>query len=92
MRAPTSAIRYVEGDTDFIFGRGTTVFDHCDIDTMGNNKTSGTATAAPSTEVTNPYGFLYISSKFTAAANVGAGSTYLARQWYESSRRRRSAR
>ena len=32
---------YVEGDTDFIFGRGTTVFDHCEIHTMGNNKTTG---------------------------------------------------
>jgi len=77
---------YIEGDTDFIFGRGTTVFDHCEIHTKGNNKTSGTATGAPSTEVTNPYGFLYISSKFTADSNVVAGSTYLARQWYESSR------
>ena len=82
---------YVEGDTDFIFGRGTTVFDHCEIHTMGNNKTtgpqmSGTATGAPSTEVTNPYGFLYISCKFTADANVATGSTYLARQWYEGNR------
>jgi len=84
---------YVEGDTDFIFGRGTTVFDHCEIHTMGNNKNTngtdkvtGTATAAPSTEVTNPYGFLYISCKFTADANVTPGGTYLARQWYESSR------
>ena len=29
---------YFEGDTDFIFGRGTTVFDHCEIHTMGNSK------------------------------------------------------
>ncbi len=77
---------YVEGDTDFIFGRGTTVFDHCEIHTMGNNKTTGTATGAPSTEVSNLYGFLYISCKFTADTNVAAGGTYLARQWYESSR------
>ena len=83
---------YIEGDTDFIFGRGTTVFDHCEIHTMGNNKTSsgtprsGTATGAPSTEVTNLYGFLYISCKFTADTNVVAGGTYLARQWYEGNR------
>ena len=77
---------YVEGDTDFIFGRGTTVFDHVEVHTMGNSKTSGTATGAPSTELTNPYGFLYISCKFTADANVVAGSTFLARQWWESSR------
>ncbi len=84
---------YIEGDTDFIFGRGTTVFDHCEIHTMGNNKTtsgtpkvSGTATGAPSTEVTNLYGFLYISSNFTADSNVVAGSTFLARQWYEGNR------
>ncbi len=77
---------YVAGDTDFIFGRGTTVFDHVEVHTMGNSKTSGTATGAPSTELTNPYGFLYISCKFTADANVVAGSTFLARQWWESSR------
>ena len=77
---------YVEGDTDFIFGRGTTVFDHCEIHTMGNNKTTGTATGAPSTEVSNQYGFLYISCKFTADTTVATGGTYLARQWYESSR------
>ena len=53
---------------------------------MGNNKTSGTATGAPSTEVSNLYGFLYISSKFTADANVTAGGTFLARQWFESNR------
>ena len=77
---------YFEGDTDFIFGRGTTVFDHCEIHTKGNNKISGTATSAPSTEVSNKYGFLYVSSKFTADATVVAGSTYLARQWWEGSR------
>jgi len=77
---------YVEGDTDFIFGRGTVVFDHCEIHTMGNSKQSGTATAAPSTELLNDYGFLYSSCRFTADANVTAGSTFLARQWFESNR------
>jgi pectinesterase len=77
---------YVEGDTDFIFGRGTTVFDHCEVHTRGNNKLSGTATSAPSTEVSNQYGFLYVSSNFTADSNVAANTTYFARQWYESSR------
>ena len=77
---------YIEGDTDFIFGRGTTVFDHCEIHTKGNSKIMGTATGAPSTEITNKYGFLYISSKFTADGNVAAGTTYLARQWYEGNR------
>ncbi len=77
---------YFEGDTDFIFGRGTSVFDHCEIHTMGNSKITGTATGAPSTEVSNKYGFLYISSKFTADSNVTPGGTYLARQWYEGNR------
>lgn len=75
---------YIEGDTDFIFGRGTSVFDHCEIKTVGTNRTTGTSAAAPSTEVTNKYGFLFISSKFTADANVTAAS--LARQWFEGSR------
>ena len=77
---------YIAGDTDFIFGRGTTVFDHCEIHTMGNNKTTGTATAAPSTELLNNYGFLYSSCKFTADATVAAGGTYFARQWFEGNR------
>jgi pectinesterase len=77
---------YIEGDTDFIFGRGTTVFDHCEVHTRGNNKVSGTATAAPSTEITNPNGFLFISSNFTADSNVAANTTYLARQWFEGNR------
>jgi pectinesterase len=75
---------YIEGDTDFIFGRGTSVFDHCEIKTVGNFKTSGTSVAAPSTEVSNDYGFLFISSRFTADANVT--QAFLARQWFEGSR------
>lgn len=77
---------YIAGDTDFIFGRGTTVFDHCEIHTMGNSKQSGTATGAPSTELLNAYGFLYSSCNFTADSNVAADSTYLARQWFEGNR------
>ncbi|MFZ5892681.1 MAG: pectinesterase family protein [Myxococcota bacterium] len=75
---------YIEGDTDFIFGRGTAVFDHCEVKTVGTVKTSGTCAAAPSTEVTNPYGFLFISSQFTADANVT--SAFFARQWFEGTR------
>jgi pectinesterase len=75
---------YIEGDTDFIFGRGTSVFDHCEIKTVGSFKTSGTSVAAPSTEVSNDYGFLFISSRFTADANVT--QAFLARQWFEGSR------
>ncbi len=72
---------YVEGDTDFIFGRGTFVLDGCTIHSVTNRVDSGVV-AAPSTDARNPYGILFINSTFTADA--GAGAIHLARAWDES--------
>jgi len=71
---------YVEGDVDFIFGRGTAVFDGCTIRalTRGSTSNNGYITAA-STEITNPYGLLFYQCNLTS--NAPANSVYLGRPW-----------
>ena len=44
---------YVEGDTDFIFGRGTAVLDGCTIQSL-TSRTAGGVVIAPSTDSRNP--------------------------------------
>jgi pectinesterase len=75
---------YIEGDESFIAGRGTPVFDHCEIHSLGARKPTGGIIAAPSTDLTNPHGFLFISSQFTADAS--ATEVFLGHQWFEGSR------
>jgi pectinesterase len=72
---------YVEGDTDFIFGRGTVVLDGVTINSL-KTKTGGTP-LAPSTAAGNPYGFLVVNSTFTAETGLAVNSTYLGRAWDE---------
>ncbi|MCH7232392.1 pectinesterase family protein [Glycomyces sp. L485] len=71
---------YVEGDVDFIFGRGTAVFDNCTIRSLdrGSSNNNGYITAA-STELSNPYGFLIYRSELVSDAPNG--SVYLGRPW-----------
>lgn len=74
---------YVEGDTDFIFGRGTFVLDGCTIHSV-TNRTANGVVLAPSTPWQNPYGILIINGTFTADAAAAAQSTHLGRAWDES--------
>lgn len=74
---------YVEGDTDFIFGRATFVLDGCAIQSRSNRTTSG-AVLAPSTDSRNPYGILVANSTLTAEAGLPDGSIQLGRAWDES--------
>ncbi|WP_433828227.1 pectinesterase family protein [Actinoplanes sp. CA-015351] len=71
---------YIEGDVDFIFGRGTAVFEKCTINalTRGSSSNNGYLTAA-STSDKNPYGFLITDSTITS--NAPAGTVYLGRPW-----------
>ena len=78
---------YVEGDTDFIFGRATAVFDGCTITYVSARKKNSTH-ISPSTESTHPFGFLFIKSKFLGDAGMPTGSAataYLGRAWDDSS-------
>jgi pectin methylesterase-like acyl-CoA thioesterase len=72
---------YVEGDVDFIFGRGTAVFDRCTIRalTRGSSSNNGYVTAAATTN-TNAYGFLF--SQCTLTSNAPAQTVYLGRPWH----------
>ncbi len=75
---------YIEGDVDFLYGRGTAVFDGCTIHSVdrGSNTNNGYI-VAPSTKNSNPYGFLIINSTLTSDA--AAGTVSLGRPWFASS-------
>lgn len=74
---------YVEGDVDFIFGRGTAVFNNCEIRFLGGRSASESYIGAPSTFLDNPYGFLFQRCRFTADAKTPDNSVALLRQWFE---------
>jgi len=74
---------FVEGDTDFIFGRATFVLDGCTIRSL-TSRTAGGVVLAPSTDSRNPFGILVTRTTFTADATAGASSTSLGRAWDES--------
>lgn len=71
---------FVEGDTDFIFGNGTAVFDECSINYVGVRKTGGSH-LAPSTDKSIAYGFLFVKSHFIAGTGAKAGAARLGRAW-----------
>lgn len=70
----------IQGDVDFIFGRGTVVFDNCTLNALSRGSTSnnGYLTAA-STSDKNPHGFLIINS--TVTSNAPANTFSLGRAW-----------
>lgn len=74
---------YIEGDVDFIFGRGQAVFDRCEIKslTRGSSSNNGYVTAA-STDISQTYGFLFYKCNLTS--NAPAKSVYLGRPWHPS--------
>jgi pectinesterase len=84
--APTTVARSyyqsckIEGDTDFIFGNGTAVFDNCEITYIGTRKTGGVH-FAPSTDQSNPYGLLVVRSHIIAGTGSKAGAARLGRAW-----------
>ncbi|MBB5868112.1 pectin methylesterase-like acyl-CoA thioesterase [Allocatelliglobosispora scoriae] len=76
---------YIEGDVDFIFGRGTAVFDRCEIRSLNRNSSSnnGYITAASTTN-TNPYGYLFTQCTLSAQSGTAAQSVHLGRPWHPS--------
>lgn len=71
---------YVEGDVDFVFGRGRAVFEDCELHSSDRGKDPAGYVTAASTEGANPYGFLIYRSRFTSDAPDG--SVYLGRPWH----------
>ncbi|MEV3856519.1 pectinesterase family protein [Streptomyces sp. NPDC050095] len=78
---------YVEGDVDFVFGRGTAVFDRCRFRTLDRGDLAGAApygfVFAPSTAAANPRGYLVTRSRIDSTAPDAYYK--LARPWVPSS-------
>jgi len=71
---------YIQGDTDYIFGDATAVFESCTM----NNIAQGTAVTAPRTPQNTTYGLVFIGGSLTATnttSSVPNGSVYLGRPW-----------
>jgi pectinesterase len=73
---------FVEGDTDFILGRGTLVLDGCTFHSLTARLTG--SVFAPSTDARNPFGMLVTKGTFTADAEAEPASIQLGRAWDES--------
>src|SRR3954454_8126526 len=74
---------YFEGDTDFIFGRPTAVFDLVRFTYLSSRRTDGVI-LAPSTAAANPHGFLFVHSWFSVDDPELVGTVRLGRAWDES--------
>jgi pectinesterase len=73
---------YIEGDTDFAFGRAATVFDRCRFRLVSSRKDSGGVIFAPNTAPAFPYGFLVTHSLIEADQGYRDAPTgFLGRAW-----------
>jgi pectinesterase len=73
---------YVEGDTDFVFGRASAVFEHTRFHLVSTRKASGGVIFAPDTAPNYRYGYLVRHSLLTADAGYAAAPTgHLGRAW-----------
>ena len=77
---------FIEGDTDFIFGRAVLVIDGGEIHYLASRKGTGSGVHfAPSTHVNNMYGFLASRVNFTAESGAPSSKISLGRSWDQSS-------
>ena len=77
---------FIEGDTDFIFGRAVLVIDGGEIHYLASRKGTGSGVHfAPSTHVNNMYGFLATHVNFTAESGAPSSKISLGRSWDQSS-------
>jgi pectinesterase len=73
---------YLEGDTDFVFGRASAVFERTDFHLVSTRKPAGGVIFAPSTAPGYPYGFLVRDCVLTADAGYLAVPTgHFGRAW-----------
>ena len=73
---------YVEGDVDFIFGRATAVFDRCRVHSLDRGTTPNGYVTAPSTDISNPHGFLFTRCALTS--DTAPATVFLGRPWHPS--------
>jgi pectinesterase len=73
---------FVQGDTDYIFGRATVVLEDSEMNYTSLRKpTNAGRQFAPSTAAANKYGYLFNRCKFTADAATLTNKIYLGRSW-----------
>lgn len=71
---------YIQGDTDYIFGDATAVFENCTM----NNVAEGTAVTAPRTPQNTKFGLVFLGGSLTAnptTSTVRSNHVYLGRPW-----------
>lgn len=71
---------YIQGDTDYILGDATAVFEDCTM----NNVAEGTAVTAPRTPQNTTYGFVFLGGQLTAnptTSSVRNNHVALGRPW-----------
>ena len=71
---------YIQGDTDYIFGDATAVFENCTM----NNVAEGTAVTAPRTPQSTQFGLVFLGGSLTAnptTSTVRSNHVYLGRPW-----------
>jgi pectinesterase len=73
---------YVEGDTDYVFGRAVAVFDACHFHSVSSRHTRPAIVFAPNTLCDQPLGFLAVHCRFTGDTfhSLSAGC-FLGRSW-----------
>ncbi|MEW9871791.1 pectinesterase family protein [Arthrobacter sp. HS15c] len=72
---------YVEGDVDFIFGRGTAVFSSCEIRSLDRASTTNNGyVSAGSLDLSIRFGYLFDQCRFVSDA--AANSVHLGRPWH----------
>jgi pectinesterase len=74
----------IAGNVDFIFGAGNALFTDSEIRTRvrGSDQTPVGYVTAPSTQITQEYGFTFLRCQLTREAGVPDNSTYLGRPWH----------
>jgi pectinesterase len=73
---------YIEGDTDFVFGRASALFEHTRFRLVSTRKSSGGVIFSPNTAPAYPYGFLVLLCWITADDGyVAAPTGHLGRAW-----------
>lgn len=70
---------YIEGDTDFVFGNASAVFDRTTFHVVGSRKPTNGVIFAPSTNPLYPYGFLVRDSRLTTDPGYAGG--HFGRAW-----------
>lgn len=74
----------IEGNVDFIFGAGQALFENSDIVTRprGTARANVGYVTAPSTDISNEFGLVFLNCRLLKAEGVPANSSPLGRPWH----------